>query len=99
MAQLKSAIKKNPLQAIALGITIVTTCGSIIGLYFVLSIAHTLAPLEKNIAVMASQLETDINKDNTEHPTFVTKDEFTQVVTRIDHISTRVDQIYSIINR
>lgn len=59
-----------------------------------------LRPIEQNLAVMAkdiSSVQQQVNAIQAQHSDFVTKETFDQVVTRIDHISNRVDQIYSIV--
>lgn len=71
-------------------------------IFFNLYLTTKLNPLEQNLTVMAVDIK-DINKQletvSQQHMNFVQKDTFDQVVTRIDHISSRVDAIYSIISR
>lgn len=61
-----------------------------------------LAPVEQNLAVMAQEvndLQKAVETVSLQHNNLVQKAEFDQVVTRIDHISNRVDSIYSIISQ
>lgn len=100
MSKIIKSAKRNPLQAIALGITILITLGNILGLYFILTITNTLAPLEKNISVMAEEMsgvKSQISILQDQHTTFVTKDTLSQIVTRLDHISARLDAVYNIV--
>lgn len=59
-----------------------------------------LAPMEQSIAVMAqeiSEIKSHVSAIESQHVGFVTKDTFNVLVTRIDHISNRVDQIYGLL--
>jgi predicted patatin/cPLA2 family phospholipase len=59
-----------------------------------------LAPLEQNIQVMAKQLnvmEQQVSNIENQHDSFVQKDTFIGLVERLNHISQRVDSIYSIV--
>lgn len=61
-----------------------------------------LAPIEQKFAVMAQEvndLQKAVETISLQHNNLVQKAEFDQVVTRIDHISNRVDSIYSIISQ
>jgi hypothetical protein len=56
-----------------------------------------LSPIYQDIAVIKTEVQANVDLDKTEHAKIVTKDTFEQLVTRIDHISNRVDSIYSIL--
>ena len=94
---IKESIKNNPLQAMGLAFTIIVTLANVVIGYFLLTIATRLAPVQQDIAVLAQEIQANNQKDATEHPTFVTKDTFATMQDEINHISNRVDTIYSII--
>lgn len=57
-----------------------------------------LAPIEQNTSIMAqeiSEIKDRVVNIEGQHNGFVSKDTFNGLVTRIDHISNRVDAIYS----
>ncbi len=66
-------IKLNPVQAITVIIAVIGLFGTLANI----SIVSKLAPIVKDIAVITQEVQANTQKDNTEHPTFVTKDMFT----------------------
>lgn len=57
-----------------------------------------LSPIEQNTTIMAqeiSDIKDKVTSIENQHNGFVTKDTYNGLVTRIDHISNRVDAIYS----
>lgn len=68
---------------------------NIIGIALAAYITIRLAPIDKNMAILATEIEANTRKDDEEHSNFVTKDTFNGLVTRLDHISNRVDAIYA----
>ena len=75
---------------------ILTLAGVVISI-FNFYILATMAPLAREIAILDTEIKANTQIDTTEHSTFVTGSTFKEVVTRIDHISGRVDAIYSIL--
>lgn len=76
------------LPTIQLTITIIGLISTILAVY----ITYRLAPLAQSDAVMANE----IKQMKAEHPSFINRAEFTQVITRLDKISSRLDQVISI---
>lgn len=60
-------------------------------------IAARISPVAQDIAIIAQDIKANDARDESQHPTFVTKTELDLLVDRIDHISSRVDSIYSIV--
>ena len=57
------------------------------------SIAATISPLKQDIAVIKTEVLANEKKDDTEHPTFVTKDQYNEVLAQLQEINGRVTQI------
>jgi hypothetical protein len=95
--KIKESIKNNPLQAFALGFTIFITLANVVVGYFLLTISSHLAPLDKSISVLTTEIEANTNTDTREHALFVTKDSFLSLEKTVDHINQRVDDIYKIL--
>lgn len=60
-------------------------------------ITFRLAPLAQDIAVIKTEVLANAEKDEEEHPNFVTEDTFHVLIERINHISNRVDSIYGLL--
>ena len=90
MANLKNKVKEWR-EYILLFVTILEVATIALAAY----VSNRLAPLEQNIAVLSQE----VKANDEQHANFVTKDAFAQLVDRIDHISTRVDQIYQALIR
>lgn len=89
-----NAIKKFfQANAFQLTMQILTVAGLILAMY----ITTRLAPLTENIRVITTEVEALQEFEKSENVNDVHNAEFNQVVERINHISNRVDAIYSII--
>lgn len=77
----------------------------LVGLFIIIAdlwLFSQLAPIRQDIGVMGKQLdgvEKQLKTIEAQHDNFVQKDTFVVLVERINHISERVDSIYSIIAR
>lgn len=60
-------------------------------------ITSQLTPLATNIAILASEVKANDDRDGREHAEFVTHQEFSQVVSRLDKISARLDDVVRIL--
>lgn len=90
MNALRKILTKDKVQ---LAVTLISVAIAIVNSIIV----ARLAPLAQDIAILKTETQANTVKDDTEHVNFVTFDTFNEVVTRIDHISNRVDSIYSIV--
>lgn len=77
------------IQLAAVIITLIVTVGSIVVGYFSLTIANKLAPLSESQSVLTERVQA-IDERTANN---ISRDEFAQVLKRLDYISERVDKL------
>ena len=77
------------IQLTAVIITLIVTIGSIIVGYFSLTIANKLAPLSESQSVLTERVQAIDERTAND----ISREEFSQVLKRLDYISERVDKL------
>jgi len=87
---IQTAFKKNPVSVIMLGITFINI---LIGLVL-FAITYQLRPVVQDLSNLTEEVNANILRDDTQHPTFVTHDELKGFIDdRFKSLEGKVDEI------